>query len=120
MSPSGGNTTSGYAERSSIRYGTPARRSASSRPLARLPVARTSSGSEDEVLLVTRRDRAALQTDQPSDALPGQRQQLVEARLGKGRLLGGALHLDEGPRAGHHHVHVDLGGGVLHVVEVEH
>ena len=38
--------------------------------------------------------------------------------------LGGALHLDE-PRlvaglAEHHHVHVDLGGAVLDVRQVEH
>jgi hypothetical protein len=36
------------------------------------------------------------------------------------RALGGALHLDDAARAGHHHVHVGVAVGVLGVVEVEH
>ena len=34
--------------------------------------------------------------------------------------LGGALDLDEPALAGHHHVHVGLGAGVLDVGQVEH
>ena len=61
-----------------------------------------------------------LQRDELRDAGAGERQELVQALLGKRGLFGGALHLDEGARARHHHVHVHLGRGVLHVVEVEH
>ena len=52
---------------------------------------------------------------------PGLRQleQLVEANAGEGHLLRGRLHLDQPPVAGHDDVHVDLGGRVLGVVEVE-
>ena len=38
----------------------------------------------------------------------------------EGHALGGALHLDVAALGGHHHVHVDLGLGVLGVGQVEH
>src|SRR5688572_1478278 len=49
----------------------------------------------------------------------GEVEEVVQLRPIERRSLGRALHLDEGPRAGHHDVAVDLGGGVLLVAEVE-
>ena len=50
---------------------------------------------------------------------PASVEQLVQPRAAEGEALGGALHLHELAGAGHHHVHVDLGRGVLGVVQVE-
>src|SRR5262245_61724677 len=91
----------------------------SSRALAGLAVARTSARSEDEDLLATRLESAALQPYEPSDAGRRQRQHLVQALLRKRRLLRRALDFDEGARARHHDVHVHLGRRVLTVVQVE-
>ena len=54
------------------------------------------------------------------DAAFGEGEQRVELAAGERPALGRALHLDEPPRPGHHHVHVDLGAGVLDVGQVEH
>ena len=75
--------------------GRPARSAAISFALARLAVARTSSGSEGEDGLAARAQRAALERHELPDAGAGEREQLLEARLAERRLLGGALHLDE-------------------------
>src|SRR5579871_3572126 len=53
------------------------------------------------------------------DAFGGQIQQLVEPGAVERNALGSRLHLDEAAVARHHHVHVDVGGRVLRVVEVE-
>src|SRR5438309_5376559 len=68
----------------------------------------------------TRVERPSLKRDEPADAGGGQRQQLVEARAAEGRLLRGALDLDELAGARHDDVHVDGGAGVLDIVQVEH
>src|SRR5581483_7971312 len=82
------------------------RASASQPPSAGMLVAR----SVDGLLLV------ALQL---LDAGGGEVEQLVEARAVERHPLGGRLHLDEAPVAGHDDVHVHLGVRVLRVVEVE-
>src|SRR5713226_3610202 len=103
-----------------MRKGTPARSSAISRPLAALAVARTSDGSENEGFFATRLEGAALQSDEPADADFSERQQLTHPFFRERRLFGRALDLDEGTRTGHDDVHVHLGGGVFHIVEIEH
>ena len=52
--------------------------------------------------------------------LPASASSASSSRARERRALGGALHLDEAPGAGHHHVHVGVAGRVLGVVEVEH
>src|SRR5262245_11197651 len=118
-SPSAGSVSDGKSDRSWTWYGMPARSARSSRPLARLAVARTSARSENEDLLATRPEGATLESDEPSDAGGRKRQHLVQALLGKRGLLRGALDLDERARARHHDVHVHLGRRVLPIVEVE-
>ena len=63
-----------------------------------------------------RRRWAALQL---RDALCRETQQVVERGARERHLLGGRLHLDQLALARHDDVHVDLGGVVLAVVEVE-
>src|SRR5580765_1193933 len=46
-------------------------------------------------------------------------EQVVELIARERRALGGRLHLDQPTVAGHDHVHVHLGGGILDVVEIE-
>src|SRR5438874_8776519 len=53
------------------------------------------------------------------DAPRSELEQVVEAGPAEGRPLGGRLHLDQGAVAGHDDVHVDLGGRVLGIIEVE-
>ncbi|CAI8791322.1 hypothetical protein EMIT047CA2_10247 [Pseudomonas soli] len=64
--------------------------------------------------------RRLLQFEDFVHAFLRQRQHGVEVVRLERRALGGALHLDETTGAGHDHVQVGLGGGVLEVVEVEH
>src|SRR5262249_52534668 len=97
----------------------PASSARSSRPLARLAVARTSARSEDEDLLATRLEGATLERNEPSDTGSRERKHLVQPLLGKRCLLRGALNLDERAGARHHNVHVHLGRRVLPIVEVE-
>jgi hypothetical protein len=58
-------------------------------------------------------EELALQLEDRQDAPFGQAQQLVELGSRERRALGRALHFDEPPRTGHHHVHVDLGAYVF-------
>ena len=53
---------------------------------------------------------------------PGARQlhHLRHLRIVERRVLRRGLHFDELARAGHHHVHVDVGLRILFVAEVEH
>src|SRR5262249_53318912 len=97
----------------------PASSARSSRPLARLAVARTSTRSEDEDLLATRLEGATLERAEPTDAGGRKRQHLVQPFPGKRCLLRRALDLDERTRARHHDVHVHLSRRVLTVVQVE-
>ena len=60
-----------------------------------------------------------LDREQSVDAAGGQIEHRVETRAVERRLLAGALHLDEAALAVHDDVHVDLGDGVLGVLEVE-
>src|SRR5262245_1931994 len=109
--------------------GTPASRPASSRPLAGFRVATISrglvaawlrAGLEAEDAFRPGVERLTLERDETADALLGEREHLVEARAAERDLLGCPLHLDELAGARHHHVHVDLGRGVLGVVQIEH
>ena len=43
----------------------------------------------------------------------------VELGAGEAALFGGGLGLDEAAIFGHHNIHIDIGGGVLFVAEVE-
>src|SRR5688500_18606011 len=98
--------------------GIPSSRLASSRPLARLSVARMSGGLEREGSLATRGKGAALQRHQLLDAGGGEREHLVEAPALKRRLFSRALDFDEGTGAGHDDVHVDLRARVFDVVQI--
>src|SRR5262249_51904089 len=61
----------------------------------------------------------ALKRDEPSDPGLREAEKLVELRAPEGHLLGRPLHFHEGARPRHHHVHVNLGRGVLGIIEVE-
>ncbi len=65
------------------------------------------------------RNRILLSLAEPPNPLPRQRQQLVQVRTRQRRPLRGRLHLHEAAIAHHHDVRIDLGPGVLGVVEVE-
>src|SRR4051812_12281941 len=112
---SGGSTTSSGS--GSTRCG--ASSGSNSRSLCALRVERTSS-----TVLGRSGDRGAecclLGLAQPLDPGGAEGEQVVERGARERRALGGGLDLHEAAVAGHHHVHVDLGGGVLGVVEVEH
>src|SRR5436305_9363563 len=106
----------------------PASRSRSSRstPItppstAARPILRRSSqyGSSGSVLAARSIGCLALVEGDLLDATRGQLEQRVELGARERLPLGGRLHLDEAPVAGHRDVHVDLGGRVLGVVEVE-
>ena len=90
--------------------------SASSRSLCSLRVARTSRTAQPAAAAATASSWAARSSRDP---VGGEREQLVERGARERRALGGGLHLDQAAVAGHHHVRVDLGRGVLGVVEVE-
>ena len=83
-------------------------------PQQRRP-SRRASGS----LIARSCNRLLLEALQVLDPGCGEVEQLVEPRAVERHLLGGRLHLDEAPVAGHHDVHVDVGVRVLGVVEVE-
>src|SRR5262245_60304307 len=117
---SSGRRAPGTSASSWMSKGTSPRRSASSRPLAGLSVARTRRGLDREGALGTRFESAALEPDETADAALGDRQERVEPRTAEGHLLGGALHLDELARAGHDDVHVHLGARILGIVQIEH
>src|SRR5512132_4097319 len=53
------------------------------------------------------------------DTTRGQVEQDIELVAVERRALGRRLHLDQPAVAGHDHIHVHLGGGILDVVEVE-
>ncbi len=71
------------------------------------------AGGEDQ-----RSGYPLLHLAQSRDPHLGEPEQLVEMGAGERRALGRRLHLDQAAVAGHHHVGVDLGAGVLAVVEV--
>src|SRR5262245_16108561 len=74
------------------------------------------------LLCIAQRDVAQdllLEGDELLDALVGGGHQRRQLGVAKGRALGRALDLDEQPGPGLHDVHVDLGLGVLVVVEVQ-
>src|SRR5882757_10010668 len=106
LSPSSGGISNPSGSGSRSTPGSSSRISAS---LWRLPVARiTPDPSRD----------ALLHLPQARDAALGEGQQLVQRGARKRRPLGRRLHLDQAALAGHHDVGVDLGVGVLAVVEV--
>ena len=74
---------------------------------------------QGEAALAARGEGPALERDELADAALGQAEELIEAVASERHLLGGTLYLHEGAGPGHDHVHVDLGRGVLRVVEVE-
>src|SRR5438132_822258 len=91
---------------------------ASSRSLCSLRVATTSLMDRSD-LAHGGPDSLELGGPQPLDAGGRELEQLVERRARERGALGGGLHLDEPAVAGHDHVRVDLGRGVLGVVEVQ-
>src|SRR3954464_11871654 len=108
LSPvSGGSTTSSGSGRRS----TPGSNSDISASLCWLRVARIKAASRS-------RSRALLHLPQAADPELGQAQQLIQRGARERRPLRRRLHLDEAAVAGHHHVGVDFGVGVLTVVEV--
>src|SRR5581483_818298 len=62
----------------------------------------------DGMLLARSRNRLFLESLQLLDPARGEVEQLVEACAVERHALGGGLHLDEAPVAGHHDVDVDL------------
>ena len=77
------------------------------------------AGGEDEPHGALTATAAAWAARSRSMPLCGEREQVVEVRARERRALGGRLDLDEAAVAGHDDVRVDLGAGVLGVVEVE-
>src|SRR4029450_10689591 len=61
-----------------------------------------------------------LQVAKLADALPGELEQGCQFVVAKGRLFARPLNLDELAAAGHYHVHIDVGGHVLRIIEVQH
>src|SRR3954454_22153174 len=108
LSPvSGGSSTSvGSSCRS-----TPGSSSDISATLCLLRVARIKTVSRS-------RSDPLLHLPQAADPELGQAQQLIERSARERRPLRRRLHLDQAAVAGHHHVGVDFGVGVLAVVEV--
>src|SRR3954452_15770984 len=102
----GSSTSSGSGLRS-----TPGSSAAISRTLCSLRVARITAAPPS-------RTCPLLHLPQAADPELGQPQQLVERGAGERRPLRRRLHLDQAAVAGHHHVGVDFGVGVLAVVEV--
>jgi hypothetical protein len=86
------------------------------------------SGPNSRTLWALRVERTSLtrprspppEHPQVGDAARRELEERVEVRARQRRALGGGLDLDERALAGHDDVRVDLGGGVLAVVEVEH
>src|SRR5436190_1380861 len=68
------------------------------------------SGSTDSLLL---------SSGDPLDPERRELEQLVQLLARERLLLRGRLHLDQPPAAGHHDIHVHLGGRILGVVEIE-
>src|SRR5579884_546570 len=104
-------------------------RSSRSRPIAPPSAAATNSrrSTSGQPMVCTAasalreltRDRLRLERSDLRDARSRQSEQLVERLAGERVALGGRLHLDEAPVAGHHDVHVRVGARVLRVVEIE-
>src|SRR3954447_5191356 len=108
LSPvSGGSSTSAGSDCRS----TPGSSCAISATLCWLRVARIKAASRS-------RSRALLHLPQAADPKLGQTQQLVQRGAGERRPLRRCLYLDQAAVAGHHHVGVDFGVGVLAVIEV--
>src|SRR5436190_13497239 len=107
---SGGSSTWSGSGTSSC----PGRRAASSRTLCGLREARTSfttvPASDRQCA-----DRLLLRRAQALYPRSGEGEQLVERCARERRPLGSGLDLDEATVPRHHHVHVDLRGGVLAV-----
>src|SRR4051795_2264687 len=116
LSPvSGGSSTSSGSGRRS----TPGSSSAISFTLWGLRVERiTRPAPAPPSLRAASRSGPLLHLPQAADPLLGQTQQLVERGARERGALRRRLHLDQTAVAGHHHVGVDFGMGVLTVVEV--
>ena len=84
-----------------------------------LSVARTRTWVELEGTLGTRFEGAPLEADETANTCLRDGQECVQPGAAERHLLGGSLHFHELAGAGHDDVHVDLGGGVLGVVQVE-
>src|SRR4051794_24695423 len=114
LSPlSGGSTTSS----GSCRRSMPGSNSDISASLCRLRVARITPPAPPSLCSASRSD-PLLHLPQATDAHLGQSEKLVQRGARERRPLRRRLHLDEAAVAGHHHVGIDFGVGVLAVVEV--
>ena len=90
------------------------------RAAARAALAASRGFAETSATFTPSRDRRRrCGLDDPRDPGRGKVEQLVEAGPRERGRLGRRLHLDQAPVARHDDVHVDLGGRVLRVVEVE-
>src|SRR5262249_42294414 len=116
---SSGSRAPGNSESSLIWNGTEPSSARSSRPLWGLSVARTRTGLELEGALGTRVEGATLEADEAADAGLRDGQERVQPGAAERHLFSGPLHLHELAGAGHDDVHVDLGGRVLGVVQVQ-
>ncbi len=66
-----------------------------------------------------RSENSALLCDQVQYSLARQLHHALELRVVEGNLLGGGLHFDHLPRAGHHEIHIDFGARVFVIGKIE-